>query len=170
MKKLVLSVMCMVMVGSMTACGAEKKNEMTESKQVETITLEETTQSIDGTETVATEENISETEATVADAVEKQITITVVNQDGTEEVYDVATEADFLLEAMETVEGLTFDGTKEDWGYSLTTINGLYADYEKDGAYWAVYVNDQYGQYAVDAQPVADQDAFKFVYEVYVTE
>ncbi|MBR6381239.1 MAG: DUF4430 domain-containing protein, partial [Lachnospiraceae bacterium] len=42
---------------------------------------------------------------------------------------------------------------------------GEQAIYAVDNAYWAFYVNDEYCQYGIDSQPVADGDAFKIVYE-----
>ena len=39
------------------------------------------------------------------------------------------------------------------------------SDYAEDGAYWAIYVNGAYGEYGADSQPVADGDAFSFIYE-----
>ena len=59
----------------------------------------------------------------------------------------------------------TYEGTDSDYGIMINTINGVTADYNVDGAYWAIYVNGEYGQYGADTQPVADGDAFQFVYE-----
>ena len=49
--------------------------------------------------------------------------------------------------------------------FNQFAVNGLQAVYDTDGAYWAVYVNDEYAQNGVDSQPVNDQDAFSLVYE-----
>ena len=57
------------------------------------------------------------------------------------------------------------EGEEGDYGFFLTSVNGLQAVYDTDGAYWAVYVNDEYAQNGVDSQPVNDQDAFSLVYE-----
>ena len=59
----------------------------------------------------------------------------------------------------------TYEGTSSDYGLFITAINGETADYDKDGAYWAIYVNGEYGQYGADQQPVADGDSFRFAYE-----
>ena len=34
-------------------------------------------------------------------------------------------------------------------------------------AYWAIYVNDEYGMYSLDTQPVTDGDSYALVYETY---
>ena len=44
-------------------------------------------------------------------------------------------------------------------------VNEERADYVEDGAYWALYVNGEYGQYGADAQPVADGDTYTWTYE-----
>ena len=78
------------------------------------------------------------------------------------------TDAEYLKEVMDELtenDEFTYEGTDSDYGIMINTINGVTADYNVDGAYWAIYVNGEYGQYGADTQPVADGDAFQFVYE-----
>lgn len=100
-----------------------------------------------------------------ATAGEKHITVSVAYPDGNREEYEVTTEAEFLREAAQTV--LTLEGEESAYGFTVYSINGVEADFTTESAYWAVYVNGDYGQYSVDAQPVADGDAFLFAYETY---
>lgn len=95
---------------------------------------------------------------------EKAITIEVVMEDKTSTVYEVDTDEEYLLGAMQEADGLTFRGEDGPYGMSISTINGVSADYTLDGAYWAFYVNEQYCNYGVSQQPVEDGDAFKIVY------
>ena len=46
----------------------------------------------------------------------------------------------------------------------VVEINGVTADYNVDQSYWAFYVNDEYCNYGVDSQPVADGDVFRIEY------
>lgn len=96
----------------------------------------------------------------------KKITIEVVNSEEESEVYELKTDAEFLIEAMEEAkeQGLTYEGEEGQYGLSISTINGERADYTLDGAYWAFYVNDEYCNYGVSQQPVEDGDAFEIVY------
>lgn len=105
-----------------------------------------------------------------ATAGSKAITITVVNKAEEAKSYDVKTDAEYLRQAMEEAKGLTFEGTESEYGMMVETVNGELADYNADGAYWAFYVNDEYCNYGIDSQPVADGDAFSIVYTVYVAE
>ena len=97
----------------------------------------------------------------------KNITIEVVNKEQETTTYEVNTNAEYLRQAMEEADGLTFSGTESEFGLTVITVNGETADYNTDGAYWAFYVNGEYCNYGIDTQPVADGDAFSITYIVY---
>ena len=94
----------------------------------------------------------------------KAITIEVVDENEEKTVYELNTDAEYLSEAMEEVEGLEFTTEDGPYGKTLESVNGTRGDYEKDGAYWATYVNGEYGQYALDSQPVEDGGEYGIVY------
>lgn len=96
----------------------------------------------------------------------KNITVIVTDDTKTDTVYELSTDAEYLREATEEIEGLTIQGEDSEYGFFIQSINGLTADYDTDQAYWAIYVNGEYGNYGIDSQPVADGDEFSFVYEV----
>ena len=95
----------------------------------------------------------------------KNIIIEVKSADGSIVTYEVSTNADFLRQAMDEAEGLTYDGTESEYGMMVETVNGEKAVYAEDNAYWAFYVNGEYGQYGIDSQPVNDGDTYSIVYE-----
>ena len=92
----------------------------------------------------------------------KNVTVEVTSQSGEVTTYDVETDALYLIEVMEEIEELTFT---VDEGM-IMTVNGETADYNVNGAYWALYVNGEYGNYGADKQPVADGDVFGITYTV----
>lgn len=94
----------------------------------------------------------------------KTVTISVIDNEATKTDFTVSTDAEYLRQAMEETEGLTFSGDESEYGLMVTEVNGVVADYNVDGSYWAFYINDEYCQYGVDEQPVADGDAFKIEY------
>lgn len=96
----------------------------------------------------------------------KEITIEVVDDKEQSTKYEVNTDAEFLRQAMEETDGLTFDGDESEYGLMISSVNGITADFNINGAYWSFYVNDEYCQYGVDTQPVTDGDAFAIVYTV----
>ena len=97
----------------------------------------------------------------------KAITIEVVDNAEKSTVYELNTDAEYLREAMDEVEELTYDGEDSDYGFTVYSVNGVTADYNTDGAYWGFYVNEEYCNYGIDQQPVNDQDAFQIVYTIY---
>lgn len=94
----------------------------------------------------------------------KAITIEVVNQTQESTVYELNTDAEYLRQAMEEADGLTFSGTEGPFGLMIDTVNGVRADYTLDNAYWSFLVNGEYSNYGIDTQPVMDGDAFTIAY------
>ena len=97
----------------------------------------------------------------------KKITIEVTGPDGATSSFTGRTDDEFLYDAIGDIDGVTIDGYDSDWGYYITTVNGIEANYDTDGAYWSLYVNGEYGQNGVSTQPVTEGDVYGFVYEVY---
>lgn len=104
----------------------------------------------------------------------KVLTFEVVNKTGETTEYEVKTDAEYLRqameEAMEAEIGFTFAGDETQYGLTLHTVNGEKADFNTDGAYWAIMVNGEYGQYGAESQPVAEGDTYSFVYTVYTAQ
>ena len=94
----------------------------------------------------------------------KKVEIDVVNNVGETKAYNVKTDAEYLRQAMEETKGLTFSGTESEYGMMVIEVNGVTADYNVDQSYWAFYVNDEYCNYGIDEQPVADGDVFRIEY------
>ena len=95
----------------------------------------------------------------------KNITIEVTGSDGETVSYAVSTDAEYLRQAMDETDGLTYGGSESEYGMMVETVNGEKAVYAEDNAYWAFYVNGEYGSYGIDSQPVTDGDTYSIVYE-----
>lgn len=98
-----------------------------------------------------------------AAAGEKSIVIEVVDDKQETVTYETDTDAEYLRGAMEDA-GIEFSGTESEYGLMVETVNGLYADYVQDKAYWAFYVGEEYCNYGVDAQPVEEGKTYRIVY------
>ena len=100
---------------------------------------------------------------------DKAIVIEVVDESGNSTEYDVDTDAEYLKDAMDDLseadDSFSFSGKDGGYGLMVQVINGKQAIYEEDGAYWALYVNGEYGQYGVTEQPVTDGDTYTWSYE-----
>lgn len=95
----------------------------------------------------------------------KAIVIEVVDDKQDTVTYETDTDAEYLRGAMEDA-GIEFSGTESEYGLMVETVNGLYADYVKDKAYWAFYMGEEYCNYGVDTQPVEDGKTYRIVYTV----
>ena len=83
---------------------------------------------------------------------EQQFSLTVADKEGTEIVFTVRTDAETVGEALLEV-GL-IEGEEGDYGLYVKTVNGLTADYDTTGTYWAFYVNGAYAMSGVDTTPI----------------
>ncbi len=95
---------------------------------------------------------------------EKAVTIQVIDNQDQAITYEINTDAEYLSEAMKQCKGLTFIGTEGPYGVMLQTVNGVTASYEKNQAWWSIYVNEEVGNYGADQQPVTDGDIFRIEY------
>ena len=78
--------------------------------------------------------------------------------------YKVKTDADNLQGAMDAAKGLEYLGEDGPYGLMVSTVNGVRAVYEENGAYWGFYVNGDYCAYGIKEQPIADGDEFLIEY------
>lgn len=85
---------------------------------------------------------------------------TVVDQDGKETKFEIHTDKENVGEALEEL-GL-IAGEEGDYGLYVKTVNGITLDYDKDGKYWAFYINDEYGMEGVDLTPIAEGESYAF--------
>lgn len=46
------------------------------------------------------------------------------------------------------------DGEVGDYGLFIKSVNGEAVDFDKDGKYWAFYINDAYAETGVDSTPI----------------
>ncbi len=94
----------------------------------------------------------------------KEITIEVIDDTQASTVYEVSTDAEYLGDAIRETEGLDVEGTESEYGLMVDTVNGVVADYNENGAYWAFYVDGEYCMYGMDQQPIEDGQAYQIIY------
>ena len=93
----------------------------------------------------------------------KAITIQVVHKDGTEKTFTYRTDAEYLAEVLLAEELVT--GYESQYGLTIESVDGETADWNTDGAYWAIYVDGEYATKGVSETPVTDGTVYKLVYE-----
>lgn len=93
----------------------------------------------------------------------KQFPLTVVDQEGNETKFEIHTEQETVGEAL--VEIGLISGEEGEYGLYVKTINGVTADYDKDGVYWAFYINGEYATAGVDATAIEEGNSYSFKIE-----
>lgn len=94
----------------------------------------------------------------------KNITVTVVHQDGTEKTFQYTTEEAYLG-AVLLGEGLV-EGENGSYGLMIETVDGEKASWDENQSYWALYVGEDYATTGADTTPLTDGGVYKLVYTI----
>ena len=156
----VLSATSMLLVAG--GCGSNNDNAGTGAAD-SAITTEAGTENVTVSDAVAATEADSETERTVLGEGATVFDVMVVDQDGNEAAFEIHTDKETVGEALLEVELIA--GEEGEYGLYVKTVNGITADYDTDGTYWAFYINDEYASTGVDATPVTEGDTYSFKVE-----
>lgn len=134
MKKILTMLMIMTMAVSVIACGKKE-------------------------ETAAGETAVYEDGAVIGEG-ETSFEFTVVNMAGEEAVFEVKTDKETVGEAL--LDNGVIAGEDGQYGLYVKTVNGETVDYDKDGKYWAFYINGEYGMTGVDTTEIVEGDSYAF--------
>lgn len=116
------------------------------------------------TDTASTETSAEKSaEAQVVGEGATVFTFTVVDGDGEETEFEVHTDKATVGEAL--LDCALIAGDESDYGLYVKTVNGVTADYDTDGAYWAFYVDGEYAQSGVDTTNIEEGKTYTFKYE-----
>ena len=75
--------------------------------------------------------------------------------------FSIASDSKTVGEALLALE--LIDGEESQYGLYVKVVNGITADYDVDGTYWAFYVNDTYAVTGVDSTDVVHGALYKLV-------
>lgn len=84
----------------------------------------------------------------------------VVDKDGKETKFEIHTDKTTVGEAL--LELGLIEGDMGDYGLYVKKVNGITADYEVDGTYWAFYIGDDYGMTGVDMTDIEPGATYAF--------
>ena len=76
--------------------------------------------------------------------------------------FTVKTDAETVGEAL--MEHDLIQGDEGPYGLYVKTVNGVRADYDKDGCYWAFYVGQEYAMQGIELTPIDESAAYRLVY------
>ena len=111
-----------------------------------------------GTPSTAAPAVNARTESTLLGEGSTKFDFTMVDKEGNETQFEIHTDRETVGEAL-TELGL-IAGEEGKYGLYVKTVNGITVDYDKDGVYWAFYVNDEYALAGIDSTAITEGDSY----------
>ena len=155
MKKWLSFILCVALIAAiaLTAMGCD---------QAETPELPET--SGDATVTTAEGGTVAEIPDPNAPTVKGEgatvFYFNVVDKDGKETKFEIHTDKTVVGDAL--LELGLIEGEEGPYGLYVKKVNGITAEYEVDGTYWAFYVGNSYGMTGVDMTDIEPGATYAF--------
>lgn len=136
--KLLSLILCMVLIAAMalTGCGAK--------------------------DAPAAQSTVYENGATIGEGA-TAFPFTVTDGEGTESTFTVLTDKTIVGEAL--LDAGIIAGEDGDFGLYVKTVNGITADFDVDGTYWAFYIDGEYAMTGVDATDITAGSTYSFKVE-----
>ncbi len=94
---------------------------------------------------------------------QKNVTIVIVYEDGTEKKLEYTTACEHLSELLE--KELVTGYESQEFGFTIESVDGILLDWATDGAYWALYVGEEYATESAGRIVLIDGGIYKLVYE-----
>lgn len=89
-----------------------------------------------------------------------EFAFTVTDDSGKETAFEIHTEKKTVGEAL--LELGLISGDESEYGLYVKTVNGVTLDYDKDGKYWAFYINGEYASTGVDSTDITAGAEYAF--------
>lgn len=102
-------------------------------------------------------------DVTVLGEGQTKFSFAVTDKDGNETAFEIHTDKEIVGEALMDV-GLV-EGEEGPYGLYVKKVNGISADYNTDGTYWAFYINGEYAMSGVDVTEIKEGDTYSFKVE-----
>lgn len=113
-----------------------------------------------------TDESISQTAVYTEDAIlgkgAKTITVKIVDEKSEEINLTINTDAENLGAALK--ENNLVSGTDGPYGLYIKTVNGVLADYDKNGAFWSFLKNGEQLMTGADGEKIENGNAYEIIY------
>lgn len=84
----------------------------------------------------------------------------VVDKDGVETKFEIHTDRTIVGDAL--LELGLLEGEEGPYGLYVKKVNGITADYDTDGTYWAFYIGEDYGMTGVDLTEIEAGATYAF--------
>ncbi len=92
-----------------------------------------------------------------------EFSLLVTDKDGNSTAFKVKTDKKTVGDALLDLK--LIDGEEGQYGLYIKSVNGITADYDIDGTYWAFYVNGEYASTGVDTTEITEGTAYSLKVE-----
>lgn len=145
LKRTLSAILCSALIAAMALTATACSNETPENEiQLYSSTADEF-QYVSGT---------VNTEATTLGEGQTAFALNVVDKDGNVSAFAINTDKETVGDALLELELIS--GEEGAYGLYVKTVNGITADYDTDGSYWAFYINGEYATSGVDTTTITD--------------
>jgi len=160
-----LLVMLMMLMLAMTACGKDtKKEDNTQTSAVEVSVAVETPESVTEDSAVETDPGLEIVEEfVILGEGQKNFNFDVTFADGNIKHYVINTDKETVGDALLELDIIS--GDESQYGLYVKSVDGQVADFDKDGTYWAFYINGQYASTGVDQTNIENGATYEFKVE-----
>ncbi len=156
-KSLLSLILCTVLIAALALCiiGCDDSGKV-ETPETSPTPSEGGSLSADGTAEQGTEASA----ITVKGEGATIFYFNVVDGEGNTQKFEIHTDATTVGEALLSL-GL-IEGEDGDFGLYVKKVNGITADYDVNGTYWAFYIGDDYGVTGVDLTKITPGATYAF--------
>ena len=110
--------------------------------------------------TAENESNVLAEESSELGVGETEFIFTVTDINGKETKFKISTDKKTVGDAL--IELNLIQGEEGPYGLYVKTVNGATYDYDKDGKYWAFYVNGEYASSGVEITDISEGATYSF--------
>lgn len=89
--------------------------------------------------------------------------LVITDGDENEMHVNVKTNEKLLGDALQELKIIS--GEESNYGLYVTTVNGIYADYDNDKTYWALYIDDKYAEESISKVTVTEDAVYSLKLE-----
>lgn len=90
----------------------------------------------------------------------KKFIFNVVDYDGKVTTFEIHTDKTIVGDALQELKLIS--GDEDDYGLYVKEVNGIYADYNKDKAYWGFFIDNKQSNYGVDSVTIEEGKEYSF--------
>lgn len=158
----IMAIASVLMIIGVTGCETVQETEIVLEQEIAVPAENDSAQE---TETVQEQEVTApvQTDSQEAQDVDGVILVLEVTDDnGVVSKYELLTNQPTVGAAL-LEEGM-IEGDESEYGLMVTHVNGLRADFNEDGAYWAFYVDGEFATAGVDATEIEQGRVYALVY------